>query len=232
MPPSPPIHAASGPRSTNHERGEVGCEYFSKKLPRVSYARYSRRAKKQETCFAQEQKKAHNEACRAPGFASPLPRLRSLLCALHTSTHTRAQHARRTLHACEPRQRRAHALTQQHPALAARATSAARLAAGGVQTLRTSPTTAFICGMYMHASRFWSRAKRFCSRANKRRTKKHVAHRASPRHCHACARCSAPCTRAHARRACSSRTHHECTAPCVRASPTMHMYTHACTSHA
>jgi hypothetical protein len=44
----------------------------------------------------------------------------------------------------------------------------------------------------------------------KKRTKRHVAHRASPRHCHACARCPAPCTRAHACRARSSRTHHAC----------------------
>ena len=58
--------------------------------------------------------------------------------------------------------------------------------------------------------------------------KRHVAHRASPRHCHARARCSAPCTRAHACRARSSRTHHACAAPCVRASPAMHMLTHAC----
>ena len=78
----------------------------------------------------------------------------------------------------------------------------------------------------MHASRFCSA----CAEQKKSESgKRHVA----PRHCHARARCSAPCTRAHARRACSSRTHHECTAPCVRASPAMHMlYTHACTSHA
>ena len=42
------------------------------------------------------------------------------------------------------------------------------------------------------------------------RTKRHVAHRASPRHCHARARCSAPCTRARACRARSTRTHHAC----------------------
>ena len=66
-----------------------------------------------------------------------------------------------------------------------------------------------------------------CSRANKRRTKKHVAHRASPRHCHACARCSAPCTRAHACRARSSHTRHACAPrqPCTCS----HVATHACT---
>ena len=59
------------------------------------------------------------------------------------------------------------------------------------------------------------------------RTKRHVAHRASPRHCHACARCSAPCTRAHACRARSSRTHHACAPrqPCTCS----HVATHACT---
>ena len=33
---------------------------------------------------------AHKEACRTPGFASPLPRPRSLLCALHTSTRVQS----------------------------------------------------------------------------------------------------------------------------------------------
>ena len=44
--------------------------------------------------------------------------------------------------------------------------------------------------------------------------KRHVAHRPSPtprpRHCPAHARCAAPCTRAHACRARSTRTHHAC----------------------
>ena len=69
------------------------------------------------------------------------------------------------------------------------------------------------CVRYMHASRSLLQSKRFCSfcsRANKRRTKKHVAHRASPRHRHAHARCPAPCTRARACRARSTRTHHAC----------------------
>ena len=61
------------------------------------------------------------------------------------------------------------------------------------------------CVRYMHASRFAP-----VQNVQKKRTKRHVAHRASPRHCHACARCSAPCTRAHACRARSSRTHHAC----------------------
>ena len=62
------------------------------------------------------------------------------------------------------------------------------------------------------------------------RTQKQVAHRASPCHCHACARCSAPCTRAHACRARSSRTLHACAPrqPCTCS----HVATHACTSKA
>ena len=61
--------------------------------------------------------------------------------------------------------------------------------------------------------------------------KRHVAHRASPRHCrHARARCYAPCTRARACRARSSRTLHAC-AP--RQRPTRsHIATRACTSKA
>ena len=69
------------------------------------------------------------------------------------------------------------------------------------------------CVRYMHASRFLLLSKSFCSFCSggkKRRTKRHVAHRASPRHCHARTRCPAPCTRAHACRARSSRTHHAC----------------------
>ena len=48
-----------------------------------------------------------------PVFASPLPRPRSLLCALHTSTRV---HSTLDAHAARmrARQRRAHALTQQH----------------------------------------------------------------------------------------------------------------------
>ena len=57
----------------------------------------------------------------------------------------------------------------------------------------------------MHASRFCS----FCSDASElERTKRHVAHRASPRHCHARARCHAPCTRAHT---CIARSTRRCT---------------------
>ena len=52
--------------------------------------------------------------------------------------------------------------------------------------------------------------------------KRHVEHRHSPtprpRHCHARTRCPAPCTRAHACRARSTRTHHACAPrqPCTR----------------
>ena len=57
--------------------------------------------------------KRRQEACRAPGFASHASPTLAALRLAHE--HTRAQHAStRTLHACEPRQRRAHALTQQH----------------------------------------------------------------------------------------------------------------------
>ena len=82
-PPSPPIYAASGPSSTSHERGEVGCRWGLDAACGICTLRV----------FAleqNEQKKAHKEACRAPGFASPLPRLRSLLCALHTSTRVQS----------------------------------------------------------------------------------------------------------------------------------------------
>ena len=78
-PPSPPIYAASGPSSTSHERGEVGCRWGLDAACGICTLRV----------FAleqSEQKKAHKEACRAPGFASPLPRPHSLPCALHTST--------------------------------------------------------------------------------------------------------------------------------------------------
>ena len=35
-------------------------------------------------------KRARKEACRAPAFASPLPRPHSLPCALHTSTRVQS----------------------------------------------------------------------------------------------------------------------------------------------
>ena len=65
----------------------------------------------------------------------------------------------------------------------------------------------------------------FCAGAEKKShkaQKRHVEHRHSPtprpRHCHARTRCPAPCTRAHACRARSSRTHHACAPrqPCTR----------------
>ena len=53
-----------------------------------------------------------------------------------------------------------------------------------------------------------------CRKKVAQSAKRHVEHRHSPtprpRHCHARTRCPAPCTRAHACRARSSRTHHAC----------------------
>ena len=72
------------------------------------------------------------------------------------------------------------------------------------------------------------KAHNFLLRSKKKRTKRHVAHRASPRHCHARARCSAPSTRARACRARLSRTHHAC-APRQRRTCS-HIATRACTS--
>ena len=80
------IHAASGPSSTSHERSEFGCRWGC-----VRYMHASR------FCSGAKTKRKSKEACRAPGFASPLPLLRSLLCAFYTSTrgeHTHAEHAR------------------------------------------------------------------------------------------------------------------------------------------
>ena len=72
------------------------------------------------------------------------------------------------------------------------------------------------------------RAKR-----NFARTKRHVAHSASPRHCHARARCHAPCTRAHASTAHSARSQYACARLAGDAHAlTPHTATHACTSKA
>ena len=73
------------------------------------------------------------------------------------------------------------------------------------------------------------RVLHFCSAEQKKSQsgKRHVVHRASPHHCHFCARCSAPFTRAHAastRMQSTLDTH----APRVRASPAMHTH-HAAT---
>ena len=57
-------------------------------------------------------RKAHKEACRALGFASPLPRPRSLLCALHTST--RAQSTLVTHAPCVRRTMRARLASHAH----------------------------------------------------------------------------------------------------------------------
>ena len=85
------------------------------------------------------------------------------------------------------------------------------------------------CGKNMHSSRLCPLplGKRIAQRGILWRTKRHVAHRPSLRHCHARARCSAPCTRAHARRARSSRTHHACAAPCVRRTMRARLASHA-----
>ena len=96
----------------------------------------------------------------------------------------------------------------QAPAQAARADGAADGAACDICTLRV-----------LH----------FCSAEQKKSQsgKRHVVHRASPHHCHFCARCSAPFTRAHAastRMQSTLVTH----APRVRASPAMHTH-HAAT---
>ena len=82
----------------------------------------------------------------------------------------------------------------------------------------------------MHASRSLLQSKKVLLQSKQKAHEEACRAPGSPRHCHARARCSAPCTRAHARRARSSRTRHACAAPCVRASPAMHMLTHACTS--
>ena len=76
------IYAASGPSSTSHERSEVGCRWGLDAACGMHASRFCP--------FALGQKKAHKEACRAPGFASPLPRPRSLPCALHTSTRVQS----------------------------------------------------------------------------------------------------------------------------------------------
>ena len=96
----------------------------------------------------------------------------------------------------------------QAPAQGARADGAADGAACDICTLRV-----------LH----------FCSAEQKKSQsgKRHVVHRASPHHCHFCARCSAPFTRAHAastRMQSTLDTH----APRVRASPAMHTH-HAAT---
>ena len=64
----------------------------------------------------------------------------------------------------------------------------------------------------------WSHTVRFCTSGKKG----HVAHRASPRHCLAHARCPAPCTRAHACTARSTRTLDAC-----ELRQRMHMHSHS-----
>ena len=81
-PPSPPIYAASGPSSTSHERGEVGCRWGLDAACGICTLRVF--------ALCSRAKKSAQRGCRAPGFASPLPRLRSLLCALHTSTRVQS----------------------------------------------------------------------------------------------------------------------------------------------
>ena len=89
--------ATSGPSSTSHERSEVGCRWGSDAAYladncfylRYVYARFAFLVQSKKILL-QSKQKAHKEACRAPGFASPLPRLRSLLCALHTSTRVQS----------------------------------------------------------------------------------------------------------------------------------------------
>ena len=70
------------------------------------------------------------------------------------------------------------------------------------------------------------------STAQRRKRSPPQAHRdvPRPRHCRARARCAAPCTRAHACRARSTRTNHACAPrqPCTCS----HVATHACTSKA
>ena len=61
----------------NSTSDESDCEYA------VQYVRSA-------FCWTAKNCTANKEACRAPGFASPLPRLRSLLCALHTSTRVQS----------------------------------------------------------------------------------------------------------------------------------------------
>ena len=63
-------------------------------------------------------------------------------------------------------------------------------------------------------------------------TKRHVAHRASPRHCHARARRAAPCTRPRACRARSSRTLHAYACEPRQRRTCSHIATRACTSKA
>ena len=61
----------------NSTSDESDCEYA------VQYVRSA-------FCWTAKNCTANKEACRAPGFASPLPRPRSLRCALHTSTRVQS----------------------------------------------------------------------------------------------------------------------------------------------